>query len=91
MKTKKDAATRRSSEEVNALKERILAVRKRLPPGAVTLFVSRYPDFNGYKKSSRVRNVHSMLIVDEDITAKFEDLAAEYEAEAKKGNVKPRK
>lgn len=83
----KDKKSRRPTEEVDALKERVLLAKKVLPPGAVTLFISRFPEFNTYKKSIRVRNVHALRIVDEEITAKFETLAAEYQAEVKKGNI----
>lgn len=89
--SKKDKKSRRSSDEVNALKKRMIKVREVLPPGAVTLYISRFPEFNTYKKASRVRNVHALNIVDEEVTANFEALAAEYEAEKEKGNINPRK
>lgn len=74
--------SRRSSEEVNALKERMIAVKKVIGPkskGGVSLFISRFPDFDTYKLSSKVANVYNLVIVDEDITEKFEQLQKEIE------------
>ena len=85
---KTTAESRRSSAEVNALRERIVAVKKRLPKGAVTKFISLYPDFNPYKRASRVRLVFNLSVVDEGITEKFENLADIHESEVKKGNIK---
>lgn len=69
---------RRTPEQVAALKERVLNGKKRLPLGAVGIFIKWFPDFNTYKKSSRVANVLSLRIVDEDITEKLESLADEH-------------
>lgn len=89
LKDKREAAnSRRSSSEVNALRERIVEVKKRLPKGAVTKFISLFPEFNPYKRASRVRLVFNLSIVDEDITKKFEELADIHESEVKKGNIK---
>jgi hypothetical protein len=76
---------RRSTVEVDALKARVLEVKKRLPPGVISLFVSRFPEFNTYKKSSRVNNVLTLRIVDEEITDLLENLAVEYESRNQKG------
>lgn len=86
MSKKKDTKkeTRRSPDEVNALRERMVAVKKRLPRGAVTMFISCNPAFNSYKKSSRVRLVHNLTIVDEEITDLFEKLADLHEQEQAK-------
>lgn len=80
--------SRRSSAEVNALRERMVIIKKRLPKGAVTKFISLYPEFNPYKKASRVRLVFNLTIVDEGITEKFERLADILESETNKGNIK---
>lgn len=77
---------RRTSAEVNALKERVIAVKKRLPAGPLATFVSRFPQYNTYKKSSRVNNVLTCRIVDEEITDLLEELATEYELNRKPGD-----
>lgn len=85
---RESSQTRRSSAEVNDLRERMVAIKKRLPKGAVTKFISLYPEFNPYKKASRVRLVFNLTIVDEDITDKFEKLADMVESKTNKGNIK---
>lgn len=79
---------RRSTEEVDALKARILEAKKSLKRGAVTSFISRFPAYTTYQKSSRVRQVFSLLIVDEEITEKFELMAEERNTEVEKGNIR---
>jgi hypothetical protein len=69
---------RRTSEEVNALRGRMNEAKKTLPKGAVTQFVSLHPEYSTYKKSSRVRLVFNLSVVDEEITAKFEEMAKSY-------------
>jgi len=88
MSKDKDTPTnRRSSDEVNALRERMVEVKKRLPKGAVTRFISLNPEFNPYKKASRVRLVFNLSIVDEVIIEKFEALADLIESETAQGNI----
>jgi len=84
---KANAVSRRSSDEVNDLRKRMVTVKQRLPKGAVTTLISLHPEFNAYKKSSRVRLVFNLSIVDEDITQKFEALADLTESEKAKGNI----
>ena len=81
---KASAESRRTSEEVNELRGRMVSAKTRLPMGAVTKFISLFPAYNAYKKSSRVRLVFNLTVVDEEITTKFEELADLIEAEAAK-------
>tara|TARA_R110000744_G_scaffold121524_3_gene226232 strand:- start:1008 stop:1283 length:276 start_codon:yes stop_codon:yes gene_type:complete len=74
MPENKPVTTRRKTKEVNDLRKRMILVKEKLPKGAVTKFISLYPEFNPYKKASRVRLVFNLSIVDEDITQKFEAL-----------------
>ena len=68
---------RRTSKEVHDLKIRMLTAKKALPLGSVTLFINRFHEYNTYDDSRRVRMVHSLTIVDEEIIDKFELLAKE--------------
>lgn len=70
---------RRTPEQVAALRERMTQVKKTLPAGGVSLFLSRYPDFaQSYQAGQKVNLVWLLRTVDEDITEKFEALALEY-------------
>ena len=71
----KPGVSRRSSKEVNELRYRMIEAKKILPPGAVAMLIADNPEFDNYKKASRVRLVHSLSIVDEEIIEKFEAIA----------------
>lgn len=62
------------------LKQRVINVKKRLPPQIVPLFVNVFPSFDTYKKRSRISNVLQLRIADEQITAKLEHLAEKLES-----------
>lgn len=66
---------RRKKDEVLELRERMTAARKLLSKGAVSLFVNTYPEYDTYQKGLRVSRVYQLQLVDEDIIAKFEELA----------------
>jgi hypothetical protein len=68
---------RRTTKEVHDLKLRMLKAKKALPRGSVKLFINRFHEYNTYDDSCRVRMVHSLTIVDEEIIEKFELLAKE--------------
>lgn len=75
---------RRSGPEVTALKERMIAAKKRLPVGAIRLFIERFPAYDTYKKNSAVNNVYYLRTVDETIVGLFEKLAGEHEKKSNK-------
>lgn len=54
---------------------RLEAAKANLPISVVPLFVKKYPEFNTYKKKSRLTNVVQGKIKDEDILIKLEELA----------------
>lgn len=61
--------------ETDALKQRIINVKKELPGSVVPLFIKIHPDFDTYKKKSRITNVLQLRIADLDITEKLERMA----------------
>ncbi len=54
---------------------RLEEAKKDLPNGVVPLFVKKYPEYDTYKKRSRVTNVVQGKIQDETILFKLEKLA----------------
>ncbi len=54
---------------------RIEAAKKNLPISVVPLFLTKYPEYNTYKKKSRVANVVQGKVRDEKILEKLEELA----------------
>ncbi len=54
---------------------RVEAAKKQLPNSVVPLFIKKYPEFDTYKKRSRVTNVVQLKLIDEDILNKLESLA----------------
>lgn len=56
------------------LKKRVIYAKKHLPNGIVPLFVHVFPEFDTYKKRSRVTNVLQLRIADSEITEKLEIL-----------------
>lgn len=58
----------------DALKQRVINAKKELPHGIVPLFTHVFPEFDTYKKRSRVQNVIQLRIADQDITEKLEQL-----------------
>ena len=58
------------------LKARVIAVKKELPAAVVPAFIHKFPEYDTYKKKSRVSNVLQLRIADADITEKLEQLAA---------------
>ena len=76
METKK----RRTSEETQALRDRVKKVREvteewATKRGIVQLFCDKYPEYDSYVKGMRVARIYSGQLVDEDITLKLEELA----------------
>lgn len=53
---------------------RLEAAKSALPSGVVPLFLKKWPEFNTYKKKSRLSNVVQGKIVDEDVLKKLEEL-----------------
>ena len=70
----------KSTPTSDDLKQRVINVKKRLPPQIVPLFVTVFPSFDTYKKRSRISNVLQLRIADEQITAKLETLAEKLES-----------
>lgn len=56
------------------LKLRVINAKKQLPNGIVPLFVHVFPEFDTYKKRSRITNVLQLRIADLEITEKLEQL-----------------
>ena len=56
------------------LKKRVMDAKKHLPNGIVPLFIHVFPEFDTYKKRSRLTNVLQLRIADLEITEKLEQL-----------------
>ena len=54
---------------------RVEAAKKALPNSVVPLFLKKFPEYNTYKKKSRVSNVVQGKVQDETILLKLEELA----------------
>lgn len=50
-------------------------LKKRLPKAVIPSFIMRFPEYNTVKKKSRVQNVLSGRVQDEDILNKLEILS----------------
>ena len=56
------------------LKKRVINAKKQLPSSIVPLFIHMFPDFDTYKKKSRISNVLQLRIHDLEITEKLEQI-----------------
>lgn len=65
----------KEKEDSDSLKERVLKVKKKLPHGIVSIMANKYPEYNTYKKRSRITNVLQLRIADQTITERLEELA----------------
>lgn len=54
---------------------RLEAAKSGLPISVVPLFITKYPEFNTYKRKSRLTNVVQGKVQDVDILNKLEELA----------------
>lgn len=58
----------------DALKQRVINAKKELPHGIVPLFVHVFPDWDTYKKRSKITNVLQLRMADAEITEMLEQL-----------------
>lgn len=74
---KKSKHKKEKAEDRCALITRVIKAKESLPgSGLSTLFLKKFPEFDTYKKRSRLNNVLQFRVTDEDITLKLEALAA---------------